>query len=137
MTNKDGTPVTKKRTKHLYDEIVLAVDPQVIVVFMISLDYTCIGALLKDFNREISTNERDRKIDKSNRKDMGEKEGMRTVDINSDEEEEMRTVGVVPKVDNSDEEEMRTLGVVPKVDSSSSEEEEPGEQKNSGEPFGE
>jgi len=136
MTNKDVTPVTKKRTKHLYDEIVLAVDPQVIVVFMISLDYTCIAALLKDFNREISTNERDRKIDKSNRKDMGE--GMRTVGINSDEEEEMRTVGVVPKVDNSDEEEMRTVGVVPKVDSSSSsEEEEPGEQKNSGEPFGE
>jgi len=53
LTKRDGTPITQKQDKKVYDEFVLASDPQVVPVFLLLINRDILLGLVKEFARDI------------------------------------------------------------------------------------
>jgi len=89
ITNREGIPLSKIR-KNYYDEIVLAIDPQVIPLFLLSLSMKTVMTLSKEFNREIPG---ERAQDQIRTKSI--EEDIRQDEVSSSsKEEDIRTVAV-------------------------------------------
>jgi len=117
ITNRKGNPVTKKKTKDIFDEIVLAVDAQVIPVFLISIDVKSVLELSIYFNREIPGDEDELVKDRNRRTIEDSKTGnVRKNDIEGSSKENVRKHKIgesyTSKKDDSSSTSYEELGVI-------------------------